>query len=437
MALGVQHLAVLVEPRDLDLTAVSFLLTWLLCMVLTADRADGGIYAPPAAYLAVFGLFHGGLLLTSAVQGWTDLPGADVRWLSGDRAPVAAALAALGMIAFTVGVALVQRLARRRPDRDGGGGDCVVLGVLGLSVHAAGLAILAAVVNAGGGLGLLRSGYGAYLAAAQGNALLPYGVLALGVGPVMSLAAGGQARRLAWVLFGAYAAVAFPLGLRGEVLFPLVAMLVVEVRRGRRIRPLWTAAGTAFVMTLVGVVRQTRAKGVGALLEVSTLASPLDGVAEMGYSLRPTVVVLGWHDRGEPFRHGETLLAVPLRAFEGLLGRAVPAGAYDDRLFNVEIAHRVGPIGGSPVAEAYHNFGVLGVVVFLAMVGVLLASLTRRARSPWDDALLGGLLVVLLIQVRNDFTPVPLQVALVLLLMGTARLLARTTAARPVGDGVP
>jgi hypothetical protein len=244
----------------------------------------------------------------------------------------------------------------------------------------------------------------------------------MGVGPVLAIAAGGRARTSSWLLFAAYAAVAVPLGLRGEVLFPLVAMLVVEVRRGRRIRPAWTIGGTVAVMTVIGVVRRTRHGGGGALLDASALGAPLDAVAEMGYSLRPTVVVLGWHERGEPLRGGDTFLAVPARALEELLGGSPPT--FDDRLFNVEIMARSGPIGGSPVAEAYHNFGTAGVIAVMALLGLLVTLLARISRTPRNDAFLGALLVILLIQVRNSFAPVPLQIVLVVGLFSVARLLA-------------
>lgn len=422
-ALTIYQVRTLAQPTSLMSAAFAFVVGWLLCVALLASRGRGGVYSPAAAYLAVFGLFHGGLLLDYLLRGEAALPGVNTRWfLSGD-APVAATLASIGMIAFAAASYSIRISAPLPPKPSTGSSERRVLGMLGLGVQAIGLAIFSSLVL--GGLAL--SGYASYLAAAEGSAVLPYGILALGVGPVLAIAAGGRARVASWSLFTMYALFAFPLGLRGEVLFPLVAMLVVEVRRGRRMRPMWTVGGALLVMTFIGIVRETRAGGVGALLKLSSLASPLDAVAEMGYSLRPTVVVLGWHGRGEPLRGGDTFFAVPMRAAERLLGGSPPK--FDDRIFNSEILARVGPIGGSPVAEAYHNFGMAGVVAVMALLGILVARLTRMDRTPLNDALLGALFVILLIQVRNSFAPVPLQVALVVSLLAGARLLSRTDAA--------
>ncbi|WP_214405092.1 O-antigen polysaccharide polymerase Wzy [Pseudonocardia lacus] len=422
--LGLHEVVTFAAPRTLQQSATVFVLAWALCLALAARRASGGVYSPAAAYLAVFGLFHGGLLLDIALRGTSGLSGADISWLLGGLGPPAAALATVGMVAFTLGAEFVPR-PRSAPAPQGADlRERQVLGRLGLAVQLIGLVIFTQVVVGGGGLGLLRSGYLSYLEAAQGSGLLPYGILALGVGPVLAITAGGWHRRVAWAAFVAFALVAFPLGLRGEVLFPLVAMLVIEVRRGRRFSVLWTAVGAMVVLLLIGVVRRTRTRGLDALLDPNALTSPLDGAAEMGFSLRPVVAVLGWHERGEPFRHGETLLVVPMRTVERLAGYGTPE--YDDRLFNVEIMQRVGPIGGSPVAEAYHNFGVVGVVAVMAVLGVVLGVLARRRRTPLDDALLGSLLTILLIQVRNSFAAVPAQVLLVAALLVVVRLVTVT-----------
>ncbi|NKE61963.1 O-antigen polysaccharide polymerase Wzy [Lentzea sp. PSKA42] len=245
---------------------------------------------------------------------------------------------------------------------------------------------------------------------------LAFGTLCFGTGAVLAVSAGGHARIAGWVGFGLYAVIALLLGTRGEALFPLVAMAVVEARR-HRIRPLWTFVGAVAVLLLAGVVRQTRIGGLTSLSPSLWLSAPLDAIAEMGFSLRPVVVVLGWD---EPLRVGATFVAVPVRFLESFLGWHGGPPAYDDRLFNVEIANRVGQIGGSPVAEAFHNFGTLGVVLFMAALGALLARLEWRS-----DAVLGVVLLPLLIQVRNSFAPVPVQIGFGLLLVALTRVRVR------------
>nr|WP_228047627.1 O-antigen polysaccharide polymerase Wzy [Saccharopolyspora sp. HNM0983] len=285
------------------------------------------------------------------------------------------------------------------------------LATVGLGLQLAGTAqFLAAVPGLGSGL-LAGGNYQDYVAANQSNGGLGYGYLLLALGPVLAVAAGGRARSWSWALFGAFAVLALAIGNRGEVLFPLVALLVVEARRGRRVPRSWLWPGAAAVLVLITLVRQFRGQlGVSA-------ASPLDAVAEMGFSLRPTTMVLGWHAAGEPFRGGITFIGVPVRALEKLFGAPPDAESYDDRLFNVEIMERVGPIGGSPVAEGYHNFGVLGPVLVLMVIALLVTVAERGAGRVFADARLGVVLVPLLENVRNSAASVAVHIGIGVLLL--------------------
>jgi hypothetical protein len=78
---------------------------------------------------------------------------------------------------------------------------------------------------------------------------------------------------------------------------------------------------------------------------------------------------------------------------------------------NILVNDRVGPIGFSPVAEAYRNFGALGVVVVLGLLGVALAAIdTIRDRRV---AVLAFAVAypALITNVRNSFVSVPAQCA--------------------------
>lgn len=390
--------------------AATFWVSWSLCLAVLVRGHPRGIYRPAAAYLVLFGLFHGGLLLGVAVRG--DAVAEDARWLEDAHTPQAVSLALLGMAGYTVAAGLAGRGV---PPAVSGRRDAAA-GPLGVAVQLTGLGIFAVALVRAGGVDLLSGGYDAFVETNAADTTLAFGTLCTGTGAVLAVSAGGRARAAGWAGFVLYAVIALPLGTRGEVLFPLVAMAVIEARR-HRIRPLWTSSGAAAVLLVAGVVRQTRLGGLPALSPSWWLTAPLDAIAEMGFSLRPVVVVLGWD---EPLRAGETFVAVPVRFFESFLGWHGGTPAYDDRLFNVEIANRVGQIGGSPVAEAFHNFGTLGVVLFMAVLGALLVRLERRS-----DAVLGVVLLPLLVQVRNSFAPVPVQVGIGLLLVALARVVFR------------
>lgn len=402
-------------PLSTDRPAVLagvFLATWLLCLVALAERGHGGIYRPSAMYMLIFGLFHGGLLLSVALRGPDGLEAYDESWLYDPWTPTAVRLVLLGMVSFTVAAHLVAG----RPERPvtAQPADPATrrrLGAIGLVIELAGLLIFVAAVVAAGGMRLVTGGgYLTYIEVNSANKSLAYGTLMVGLGATCGVVAGGRARFWTWMVFASYAAVAFPIGNRGAVLFPLAALLVAEARCGRRPRPKPALLGTVLVLVAIGIVRQARLTGYTMPTPSRLLAAPLDAIAEMGTSLLPTVVVLDWHASGDPFRNGSTLVAVPLRVFEGLTGWGGGRPVYDDRLFNVEIAERVGPIGGSPVAEGYHNLGLLGVVLLLAAIGMLVGWLDRSTVTLAGDVQL-VLLAPLLIQVRNSFAPVPVSLA--------------------------
>lgn len=414
--------AVLAGPLptdDVATNAVVFAVAWALCLALLS-RA--GLWRPSTAYLVLFGLFHGGLLLSVAVRGADAFTAYDVSWLYEGYTAEATRLVILGMTAFTLSAELAA--GRTGPltgtaPATGAAGPVELargFGGIGLAVQIAGLAVFTAAVARAGGFDQLTGSYPAFLAANQSDELLGYGTLCIGMGATLAIIAGGSARTAAWLGFAAYAVVALQVGTRGEVLFPLLALLVVEARRGRRVRPLWTILAVPAVLGLIGLVRTTRLPDGSA--PASTLwSAPFDAVAEMGHSLRPTTVVLDWHTFGEPFRHGITVIAVPVRFVEKLIGWHGGPPVWDDRLFNVEILDRVGPIGGSPVAEGYHNAGLLGVLLLLGVIGCVIGGLEGRPATPMGHAAVGVLLLPLLVQIRNSFAPVPAQFAVGLLLL--------------------
>ena len=405
--------------------ALGFTVVWALCLWLLSRD---GLYRPSTAYVVLFGLFHGGLLISSALRGPDAFTAYETDWLYQGYTAEAVRLAVLGMVAFTLVSSSVG-------DR-GAAGPAVspvvtrpALTVVGLTVEAAGLGVFGMSVLGAGSPVVFSGGYTTYLQAHESDGLLGYGTLLIGVGAILAVVAGGRARIVAWSGFAVYAVVAFGIGTRGAVLFPLLALLAVEARRGRRVRPLWTLLGVPVVLTLIGLVRTSRLGDTSAPAS-SLWSAPLDAVAEMGYSLRPAVVVLDWHSFGEAFRYGATLFAVPLRFVEGISGWHGGAPVHDTRLFNVEVLDRVGPIGGSPVAEGYHNFGIVGVLLLLGAIGLVIGLLERRPRTPFGDATLGVVLLPLLIQTRNSFAPVPVQIGLALVILAVARLVSRWTADR-------
>jgi hypothetical protein len=121
--------------------------------------------------------------------------------------------------------------------------------------------------------------------------------------------------------------------------------------------------------------------------------------------------VIRWAERDEPFLYGLSYWAPFDRALVYVLpGWTRPPANEDDRLLNVVVQKRVGPIGFSVIAEAYRNFAVPGVVVVMFLTGFLLGRFDRWPATPIGKAFAGIILFPMLIQIRNAFTQVPMQV---------------------------
>jgi hypothetical protein len=416
---------------NIGVEALSFAVVWIGCLLLVSARHPSGILCPSGIYLIVFGLFHGGLLFSVGLRGEAGkvVPLA-AAWIDAASVPDAVRLSMLGAVAFTAATLLVRSRNAGAPpvaatpvgDTEALGRTSFRIGLVGLGALVTGIASVSITIVVGGGL---SAGYDAVFSSGQGSALLSYGLLLLGIGAVTVIVGTPAQRRTGLVLFTLFALVAVPLGMRGPILFVAAAVLAIEVRRGLRVRPVVGVLAVVALLLVIGVVRESRLEGPSAILKADWVTSPLDAVGEMGFSLYPTVVVYQWHADGEELRHGTTFIAVPLRAFERFEGEPPPD--VDGRLFDQEILTRVGGIGGSPVAEGYHNFGALGVVGLMAAIGVVIAGLDRRRVGALNDAVLGVVLLPFLTEVRNFFAAVPAQILVGLLLIGLALLIPKQT----------
>ena len=233
--------------------------------------------------------------------------------------------------------------------------------------------------------------------------------LALGCGLVLSVTGRtGWLRTAATAAFALLSMVVLPMGLRGEVMFRGVAAMVAAGRCGRILNPVKATALLLALLALIPIVREVRQTGLrglpGAVLEPRIS----EAFAEMGASLHPVEKVVRWRAQGDPLDMGRSYWAPIERAAARLLPGLTSVAADDDqRIANVLVADRVGAIGYSPVAEAYRNFGSLGVVIVFAVIGAWMAAIdTMRSRRA---AVLTLAIVYgpLLVNIRNSFVSVP------------------------------
>lgn len=404
--------------RDLDLA--------LLCLVTLAGVAAAlvavfhisprGVWSVASVYLAVYSVFHFGVApaVGLGLSYSFDMEQALSQWLHTPAAREALVLSLLGLAACLLGIVVVPGTPPAEASFSGNDPETPrLLLIVGLCLTVCCIAAWFFYAIGSRGADLLFGSYAAFLAA---TADAPLSLVYYGIGLGMTLLAAsppGAWRRFGIGLFVLWTLFALPLGLRGEVLFPTAAALVIEARR--RI-PLSGRTLIVLVITLLFViafVREVRQAGLRGFDPGEIRVTPVDALVEMGGSLRPVAEVVRWHESGDAFLYGASYWAPFERAFyrviPDLASRRVDA-SYDERLSNILVQYRVGFIGFSPVAEAYRNGGAVVVVLAMFLVGLTVGWLDCLPATPEAQAVVGVVFVPLLLQIRNSFTSVPFQV---------------------------
>lgn len=380
---------------------------------------SSGVWSLPFLTYLVIAFFHIGLYISVAVTGqatvfdggiWTD-------WINEQNMGEAAFPLMIGLLSYTTlavlsvvlsprekeplaspssAISLLKRLEREAIADVGGVLVCLgVLVWLYLSVASAGPLFM---------LGTYES----YLIATRNY---PMGLLYLAISIGAVFVAQAPRRRmgvLAIFAFAFFSAAGFVVGLRGETLMPLVGALAVYGRHTKMPRARVFVVASIAVLVAIAAVAQIRAAGLLNSSNLNVSATPLKAIEEMGFSIRPLVVSIDWHEHAqEPYKFGATYWAPFERGIASVAGASEPPADEDYRLMNVEIADRVGQIGGSIIAEAHHNFGNLGVASVMGLAGLSVGLMARRSGGPRGEALLGIFAILLLMHVRNSFAPLP------------------------------
>jgi len=406
---------------DLDLKTACALLsiTSILVASITITLTPGNLWAPSSIYLAMLTLFHFGLALLFALDSISDaMQNIVARWFFGAHMPEALFVTAIGVASCALGISIAG-LFRRPENTTNVGGNVLThdpnldhyLSIIGscMVVFAVIAWFLLVVLN--GGFGLLIGSYGNYLTATAGA---PMGYIWLLLGSGLAFLAAtitdrpSKAHIIAFAAFVVFALFGLPLGLRGEVLFASLGALVIRAKRGRRPSMSTTLVGVLVALVLISAIRELRQVGVSEAGTIAVDANVWDGVAELGATLRPVVETINWNTGGTEGQNGATYWAPIDRLFCRILpARDCVSASYDPRLLNVVVADRVGPIGFSPIAEAYENFRVAGVFIVMLIIGSFVGFMNGWRPTTLNNAIAGVIMVELLINVRNAFTALP------------------------------
>lgn len=391
-----------------------------------------GFWSPGTLFLVVLGLFHLGLTPFWILNIDPDLPlNYDDIWYEGPPGALALEIVGLAITAYVIGV-LCAILWSNRGEKTELKETILEIGssnfvkspfeVAGPILLLLSVLIWAVLAIRAGGLGIFFSSYNTYLSA-TGSLQLGYVYFMVGIGFALTMAQPilSTLAKVAVASFVLFALFAFFIGLRGEVLFPTVVGISVLAFR-RKMPGFFVTTFLLFgVLSLINLAREVRKAGLGAFGLSWYDVSPLSALAELGSSIRVVAVVVNWHHfSNEQFSMGKTYGVSILRLFESFSIRAsqIPAGE-DYRLMNVEIADRAGNIGGSIVAEAYHNFAIVGVVIVLTVFGAMFGVFSMRRHTFESIAIYAVIANTVFNHIRNSFVPViPMSMFGLLLVLG-------------------
>jgi oligosaccharide repeat unit polymerase len=248
----------------------------------------------------------------------------------------------------------------------------------------------------------------------------------LGMGIVLvpmglySAAAAATRKQLLYIIgvLGVWVTWQLYLGSRSGALIPAIAVSYVCAKKHFKISKRITIPIFLALMYLIPLVSAVRLLTAPERLHLEYLreAQPLSGIAEMGQSiwtLAETYRLIGAGD----FRYGMTYVEALKRVVPNISVSSEPG--HELRTMDYEnspaywfvlmtapwlLKEHLG-LGFSSIAEAYMNFGAIGVVIVFSLLGLVLARIEAMAiRNAYFLAGQTVILAPLLWTVRNDFT---------------------------------
>jgi hypothetical protein len=418
-------------------------LAWVVGYAALIFSDERRLWSPGAIFFVIFAFFHYGLAVMLLLGGQVD----DVPWFLDSEVPKAFALVGLGGISLALGgiAPVLFRIVMRRksvdshhppaavPTRVQDGMFNYLMAQIGATIAIVcilGWIMMTLIATSGRLFGL---SYGEFLIATESypRPWLTFGI-AIGVA-LSAIDVSQRAARIALGSFVVWALIALPIGIRGDVMFPAAGALAAQGWRLRHIPARYFFVGAVVMLSFASILREVRKEGISQVDWRWEVISPASALRELGQSLRPTYETVRWIEDGDRHLNGASFWSPFERGFLRLFPLQEREAEDEERQMTVLVFQRVGPIGFSPVAEAYYNFGTAGVGIVMGLIGMIVGGLGMAGSSFLGRALMLTTLIPLLIFVRNSFTQVPGQMVVGWALVLSIWLLA-TAIARRLGE---
>ncbi len=393
--------------------------------LLKQTKAFGWL-SPPITYLVIFWVFHFGLVFPAAIMpGIIDLfPGWGRDWLFFPQTSKAILMAILFILTFSFGVIMFYRRPpegtsrkefKEAPELVGVGWVVIGLGILWATIS---------LINFG--LSIFLQNYQTFY---KIHNAFSWPLIIIATGLLLQAAGGRPVKSILITILWAFAPLAvlvISAGSRTAVIFSSVALATVLYERGLHVSKTALLIGTILLLILTSTIKSSRIIGLSAVIEQQSnvsIGDPLDGLTELGGSLRPVTAVIDYAE-DHPYFYGETFALPILRQVERFTGSRKNV-LLDDRFIASRINRLYGSIGFSVAAEGYVNGGPAGVALVGLILGIVLGLLTRYAYLPYGLAILAISIIPILINIRNSFVFVPAWIILGILPIIFARLIAK------------
>jgi oligosaccharide repeat unit polymerase len=408
-----------VAPKQINANYTSIILV-LSTLVLYAiyKLADSNFWSARVIYAVVFYLFHFGFLFLVSLNIYEDFEIFQTRWLYNTYFSSSQALCLLGLSSYALAAFTKRKTKIIDYSFKEKKYNLVFIRAFALVFLVGGIVAWFAGFIVIGGIGALTMNYTQYLQIGEKFGIATYLNWMIGTG--LSICAATKDKKIIKIcmsVFLFWAAFAFPMGLRGEVLFPLTAFIIIHAKTYKLIKPRYIILGAVLLLSFISFVRETRH---GAQkLELGKALNPLYGLAELGASIRPAIFVQAWYyDEQMPLYYGQTLYGPLERFVISVTPFASNIDARKDtRLMNVVVQDKEGPIGFSPIAEGFINGHIFGVIIVMWILGWLMKWIDRSPNTIVRNLYISTFLYIAITIIRNAFTQIPSQVIMAYLMV--------------------
>lgn len=206
-------------------------------------------------------------------------------------------------------------------------------------------------------------------------------------------------------------------GNRGEIFYPLLAALGSLINRGFKINYKYIIVILIVFFIVFPFVSETRNADDISLDEINIGLS--SSLVEVGYTVRPLSYTILWDNLGEEKGRGISYFVAVQRQVANFL--PIDKMDYENKAYSFR--DRLPTMGFSVIAEAFYNFGRIGVIFVMILIALILNSLTSH-KSVYVMSFGAGVLAILINNIRNAFSFVPGQIIFLLIIVMTVYLIS-------------